>query len=339
MRLTNSFELKTGTLEELNSIITQPGFKGTIANLPAELYHKCAGISRSTLSDLEQSFAHFEERRRNPKKQTKDMIFGSAFHDFTMLPADFARNFCVELSKEDYPGLLETVDDIKAELTKRALPTNGKKKEDHIKTLLTAFPEAPIWDLIKQKHEAENAGKQIITQEEMSRIKVMSNNVHNHPTIRALKTGQVIYEQSFFWRDAETGLLCKCRPDVIFMTPNLFLPADFKTTDDASLKEFQRTIGNFEYHIQASSYLDGINEVLGLALENFLFIPVEKQAPHELALYALDGAAQEVGRQKYKKHLRTLAQYEPGGEKENGWKGYPTEIQNISIPAYLMIEA
>lgn len=332
--LANSFTLKTGTLEELNSIITQPGFKGTIANLPSHLYHTCAGVSRSTLTELDKSLSHYIERRKNPKRPTKDMIFGSAFHDFLMLPHEFEQNFAIEPSK-DIEGLLETVEDLKKALSDLGLPTNGKKKEDHIKNLLAGNPDAKIWDVIKDQFDAASVGKDIVSGDDFKKIKAMVAQVKKHPTIEALSSHTVIYEQSFFWRDLKSGLLCKCRPDVIFVTPNLILPGDWKTTDCAKLEAFQRTIGKHGYHIQAPFYLDGINEVLGMSLKNFMFIPVEKEAPHELALYALDEAAQDVGRAKYEKHLQTLSIFEAN---EATWLGYPKEIQNISVPSYLFYQ-
>lgn len=333
--LKNSFTLKTGTLEELNSIITQPDFKGTISNLPSWMYHQCAGVSRSTLTELDKSLSHYIEKKKNPRKATKDMNFGSGFHDYLMLPDEFAQNFAIEPDKKAIPDLLETVDDLKAALTELGLPTNGRKKDDHIKTLLAGNPSAQIWDVIQSKFEAECQGKIILTNEEFSRIKLMVKSVNNHPTLNALRSHEVIFEQSFFWRDPESGLLCKCRPDVIFITPNLFLPGDWKTTETASFESFQRTIGKFGYHIQAPYYLDGINLVLEMAVENFMFIPVEKEAPHELSLFAIDAAAQEVGRNKYKKHLQTLAAFEAN---LTPWLGYPKEIQNISVPSYMFYQ-
>ena len=423
MNLPNQFSLQTGSLEELNEIISRPGFKGTISNLPADVYHQCIGVSRSSINELHKSVSHYVELKNNPKAPNRDMIFGSAFHDYIMLPESFQSNYAFYPSR-DIEGLLDTSDDLKSHLSKfidtkelrrelglneakiieleNALPSStaelddqlaqlkpeefatkkdfaAKQKEikDQIKEIVSAKKEeinllkakiksikeninekesfakgtkeeliakirtvdttTPIWDEIIKRFESENEGKQILGQDELNRIMQMGAKVKSHPTLSALlnnKNNVVLIEQSFFWTD-DLGILRKCRPDILIISPQMVLPLDYKTTDDASVDAFQRSIAKFLYHFQAPYYIDGISEVLDRKVENFLFVPVEKKAPFEIALYALNEKAIDIGRKGVNELLLKLKHYqEKMSTNKDVWLGYPVEVQDITIPRW-----
>ena len=132
------------------------------------------------------------------------------------------------------------------------------------------------------RFEEANHGKIVITSEEMATLSLVQRAVFAHQgAARLLSTGDA--ELSAFWRDAETGLSCKCRPDWF----NGEAIVDLKTCLDASSGGFARSIANFGYDIQAAYYVDGIKAVTGMELP-FLFIAVEKEAPHAVAVYRAD---------------------------------------------------
>jgi exodeoxyribonuclease VIII len=137
-----------------------------------------------------------------------------------------------------------------------------------------------------------------------------------------------VTEHCYFWRDAETGLECKARPDYL-RADNIYI--DLKTTDDASHEEFSRSVAKWAYFRQAAFYTDGLKAATGRDLAGCVLIAVEKEPPYGVAVYVLDDTAIEFGRLKYKQALYTIAEC----RKRNEWPGYPTETQTIVLPGWM----
>ncbi len=134
-------------------------------------------------------------------------------------------------------------------------------------------------------------------------------------------------EESFFWQDPETGLACKCRPDYL-RTDRILL--DIKTTENASLEEFSRTLLKYNYHLSAAHYLDGVSAVTGQHCETFLIIACEKSAPYCVQVFEVDFGSIEKGRELC---ARSLQRYKNSKELPIP-RGYSTDIVPINIPAY-----
>src|SRR5512143_2033910 len=124
-----------------------------------------------------------------------------------------------------------------------------------------------------------------VTADEWDTCRHVRDAVHGHPTARALLSDGAA-EQSAWWLDPETGLLCKCRPD--WSRPGLLL--DLKTASDASPAGFFRALERYRYHVQAAYALDGWPQAGGGAVDQFLFVVVEKALPYAVALYELSSA-------------------------------------------------
>lgn len=177
-----------------------------------------------------------------------------------------------------------------------------------------------------EKFTIENHGKRILSHDEYQTIQAMLDSVYSHPTAgKLLDQGHA--EQSFFWTDPETQVECRCRPD--FQRDGKVI-VDLKTTEDASFRAFQKSIGNFRYDVQAAFYADGLSAVTGQTFDTFVLIAVEKKAPFAVAVYALDEASIECGRMKYKSDLSVFAEC----LKTNQWPGYPIEVQPMNLPSW-----
>lgn len=176
------------------------------------------------------------------------------------------------------------------------------------------------------RFEEANQGKALITSDEMDTLNRVRSAVHSHlGAAKLLRQGDA--ELSAFWTDANTGLSCKCRPDWF----NGEAIVDLKTCVDASNGGFSRSIANFGYDIQAAFYVDGIRAVTGMELP-FLFIAVEKEAPHAVAVYRADPEVIEVGRKKYRAALQLLKWC----QESESWPAYQPggEIELISLPRW-----
>lgn len=182
--------------------------------------------------------------------------------------------------------------------------------------------------------QSENAGKLLIDQDTHDQLFNMAESVHNHEAAHALLTGaEGKAELSAYWEDPETGLLLRCRPD-FFRADGIVV--DVKTTDDASLEEFSRSLTKWRYHVQSPFYLDGLGEAIRQSgapfrvPDTFVFLVVEKKPPYAVVCYVLDDEAMQIGRDEYRTDVNRLA----ACKALNEWPGYPTTIQSISVPVW-----
>ena len=178
--------------------------------------------------------------------------------------------------------------------------------------------------------QLHSAGKDLIKADDFRKIRDMKLAVMSHPFAGILLESGVS-ETSAFWIDKETGIKCKCRPDFIPMGDRRCL-VDLKSTTDASLKGFQRSVVNFGYYRQAAWYIDGVNEAGGLseddAVDSMVFIAVEKEAPYRVEVYVLSDAFVDVGRRE----CRRLLALEKKCRDENNWPS----VTEIDVPAWLV---
>lgn len=138
------------------------------------------------------------------------------------------------------------------------------------------------------REESRAAGKIPLLTKDWEQVKAMRDAVMVHPLARAAFTGHRA-EASVFWE--EDGLALKCRPDA--WKPGLLV--DLKTAASADPREFGRTAYNFGYHQSAAHYTDGVHAATGETLP-FIFVLVEKTAPHLVSVVQLDDEALEAGR-------------------------------------------
>lgn len=178
----------------------------------------------------------------------------------------------------------------------------------------------------------ENAGAEIVTADEGEMLNGMAASIKAHPAASALLAGAGTAEGSCFWFDERSGELCRCRPD--FYREDLGIVVDLKSTEDASPKEFARSIANYRYHMQSAFYQDGVEAATGDFIKGFVFVAVEKRPPYAVAVYQLDMQGVEAGRVEYKRLLLDLADCKAAKK----FPGYSDRIETISMPAWSIKE-
>lgn len=176
-----------------------------------------------------------------------------------------------------------------------------------------------------EKFMIENADKIVMSNDLYHQAFGMIGSVTAHPTAAAiLKKNH--NELSFFGEI--DGVKVRCRPDIL---RDGRLLADLKTTDDASFRAFQRSVGNFKYHRQAAFYCDVITQITGETYDTFTIIAVEKSPPYAVQVFVLDEASIEKGREEYRRGLAVYREC----LLTNKWPSYPIEAVPMSIPSWL----
>lgn len=196
------------------------------------------------------------------------------------------------------------------------------------KRVFVALPESAkgtsnAAKLVKSAFYLEHEGKIILSADDAAKVEAMAESVLNHSGARAILDLGGESELPIFWE--ENGLTMKGKIDRV----NPLGVIDVKTTKDASLAEFAKSVYNFGYHVQAAHYLAGA-AANGLPCDDFIIIAVENEAPYCTALRKIDHVSITEGEQERQeliaKYLKCV--------KENHWPGYNDEIETVSIPKW-----
>jgi len=175
----------------------------------------------------------------------------------------------------------------------------------------------------------ESEGKVVLTPAQYQLASEMQSGVLKCEDARLALRKKTDAELTLIWIDEETGVLCKARIDAYCAGPKLGL--DLKSTRDASLAEFERSILSYGYHRQGALYLDGAR-ACGLEMNEFLFIAVEKEPPYLAACYRLREDAIQIGRQENRELLARYAEC----RKTQVWPGYSDRVQDVSLPEWFL---
>lgn len=269
---------------------TLPGVKKEylgMVDITNEQYHSSAGISRSGIVEFRDCPKKYWHRYLNPnykpKESTKEMIFGTAFHSLILEPAKFETDYF---------------------------------KFEKIDRRTSAGKEA-YQDMLNR-----SAGKLILDSDDLDTLEGMKQSLMADAEAKELITG-AYYEKSIYWVDEDTGLLCKCRPDILH---NGFV-VDLKTTKSAAFRSFNYDFYDSGYHIQLAMISLGLAS-LGIDMRNFLDLAVEKIAPFCHAIFPIDDEVIDYGIQEFKYNLISIKQC----MEKNIWPSYPTT--NISLPRW-----
>lgn len=270
---------------------------GLYSTLTNDEYHSTVGISKSGLDLIARSPQHYWHAylnpNRTPREETPAMRLGTAIHAAVLEPDAF---------QADY------------------LPAPKLDRR-------TKEGKAMYADL---QAMAEDRNMELLDADEYEACLRIADQVRQHPAAKVLfSVGHP--EQSAFWTDDETGVLCKARPD--WLMPSAIL--DVKSTEDASLSGFQKTVVKWRYHVQAAWYLDGLHQATGIRPQAFIFAVFEKNPPYAAGFYFADNDMIDLGRREYRKLLRIYAEC----LHTDRWPGYSNEILPVSLPAWVLSAA
>lgn len=181
--------------------------------------------------------------------------------------------------------------------------------------------------------DLKSRGKRAISPDELESAEGMARSVASHEKAGPLLQGGEA-EPSIFWRDPQTGVLCKCRPDYLRLKDGVVV--DLKTVGprmgqskaDLSEKALMSAIHNFKYHWQSGWYLDGVNTLLPTPTTMFAHIFVGTTKPYHVQVGVLNDASLEKARFDYRPILEHYAEC----LRADHWPAYPPEILALAVP-------
>ena len=262
-------------------MITEPGW---VSGMPLEIYHSagvCDGPAVSS-SDLRTCWSkspkHMwakwaENPEREEKKETDSMLLGGCTHYLLLGEDNFKTKYIAQ--PEEYPDR-----------------KTGELKKWHMGA-----------EFCKQWHaKHEGLGYNIVPVKMLDAIVNIAKSVALEPLVQAdLLKGHV--ETSGFFKDRETGLWIKVRPDVIPAADDTFV--DLKTTADVTTPAIMSTIRSYGYHQQGALIWEAC-EALDQPFATFVLLFVETANPYCARVVELPEEDLSFGRQQNRDGLRKI---------------------------------
>lgn len=256
-------------------------------------YHAHPALSRSRLWLLHDSPQKFKYAIEHPEEPTPAFRLGAAFHKLALEPETFDEEYI------PYPGY------------------DRRTKEG--KQMYAEFLE-------------EAHGRTILTYDEMETIMGMVKSLMANPTAKVLLE-KGIKEHSIFWKDKDTGVDLKCRPDIFIPDDGLKVIVDLKSTTSADTKNFTNECLRYGYDVQSAWYEEGVRtEYPGEYA--FIYIAVEKTPPFAVNVMEMDKLMIDYGYIRFRELLDTYVEC----QKSGNWYGYmgsENNMNKIELPAWV----
>ncbi len=284
------------------------GRPGLYPDIPIDYYHSrdvCDGVSISSSglrTIFSESPAHYWVRSpynkdRIEEEPSREMIIGRAMHHLTMGEPYFA---------EVFRKAPDMVPDSKNNLVEWSLRTNWAKE----------------WMDARRRE-----GKVVIFPKEVEQIQGMARALGAHPLVQAGAFDGYV-EHSGFWRDRETGVWLRIRPDVVPSASNDLV--DLKTTSSVQWNDLQRTIADLGYIQQFALMREGFRH-LGFPIASATMVFVERKPPHCVRIVSLKSEDLDRGERMNRHALRAFVRCFKSGHWP-GPGGVRRDAEEIFLP-------
>lgn len=272
-------------------------------------YHALTAFSNTDLKLVARSPAHYYAARLDPDREPE-----------VVTPAKLAGRIlhCAILEPEAFDSKFVTVP---ADAPKKPSITQRNAKNPSENTVRAIL----YWD----EFEEQYGDRQIITNEDWTKYQRIADSVRSHPELRGFMAGAQI-EQTFIAHDEETGVLKRCRADVVNTIDSYKVGIDFKSAEDARKGPFERACYNYGYFHQDAFYRDTIEQSGYGKLDLFLFAVFEKEPPYAVKLYEATPEAVSRARGQYRASLRIAAEC----VANNQWPAYDADVEIVDYPAW-----
>lgn len=254
----------------------------TTKNEPAAAYHAAKGVSRGKLWDFRKR-RQFATMPPGESEQSDSMRLGSLVHSMIENGGHPSSSFAIV--PDEFTTASGTLSKSKAAvkwISENAMNCETVATESELLKATTIYQELALL-------------------------------LYEMPLERA------IHEQSIYWDDSETGLLCKCRPDILIIGPDEVLCIDIKTTKASDPHAFTLACETYGYHMQQAHYEAGIVAAYEKPV-TWLFAVCETVEPYAAAFYQIDNEQSEAARVQWRCVLTDYANAKRDNDFVNPWQ-------------------
>lgn len=169
------------------------------------------------------------------------------------------------------------------------------------------------------RDQQEICGLQVLKAADFKIVEAMAAAQKSSPEVaRAFSDGSP--ELSLIWKDDETGIWLKARPDWLPTLPDFRFTCEYKTCVSIHHVKLSYDVFKYGYEMQAAMALDGIAAVLKIRPFGIAHVVQEKTPPYLAELRCFNADQIQWGRRQYRKALRIFAHC----LERNEWPGYTT---------------
>lgn len=287
-----------------------PTTRGIFPGLAIGAYHSGPGVSNTMLSAMAECprycYAMHIDPQRPPRQPREWMLTGPLAHCAVLEPHAMESRYVV------------VPDEAPRRPTKAQL--NAKKPSPD------SMAAMDWWASFNSTTE----GREVVSAEQYSAVQSQLAAVLAVPELVALlSAGEA--EQSAYWTDKDTGLLCRCRPDWVHEDDaDSVTILDLKTAADVSPDGFSKSLGRLGYHRQAAFYSAGYAKASGKRVNAFIFGAVSKAYPFIAQAYILTPEDMAQGAEEVS-DLLTLYK---SCRESNNWPAYGDGFVQVAMPAW-----
>lgn len=265
-------------------------FENGVYTIPIEGYHRSEGYSRSAIMTAKTSLYHFWYKHLSG-------LYQSPGKSPEFIIGDALHTWALE------PNLWEERFIV--------MPTCDRRTKAG-KAIYAEFEEM-----------IEGQDLQVISDGDFLKVDSMARIIRQEGSLAESLIADAEIEESIFFTHKLTGLQCKVRPDIW----NHSIVGDLKTCKDASYRSFQSSSVKYGYFLQAAM-IDAALDSIGIDMEKFVFIAIEKEAPYAMGLYLVEEDALQYGRDLFDNLMIKIAH----AVEHDEWPGYG--LQSLYAPAY-----
>jgi hypothetical protein len=240
-----------------------------IPGLPFDEYLQLDLMSKSLLVEMEHSPGHLQWRRKNPKEQSPEMLFGSAVDCYIF----------------DGPEVFDSLYVCRPDgLDLRTKAGKAWAKEHAGREIVPAAVRTcaeAVWGHREASGSLRGGSSQ--------------------PTVIWQHVDPDVGETGIWLRGRPDYYIVDSTGEHILV--------DLKTTKSADPQDFGKQAYNMRYHWQAAMYCDGIATVTDSACDAFFFIVAERDPPHRVEVYETPLSILEQGRDEYRAALRAYKRF------------------------------
>lgn len=285
---------------------------GVVEGLSNAEYHAIPALSASGLKSLSRSplhfWAEFLDAEREPRKETDSMMLGTAIHSLVLEPDAFLERYTI----------------LPADAPKRPTSAQLEAKKPAEATLV----QIAWWDEFNRQAQ----GKIVLSVEQARKVQAVADRVKSSDAASTIfEKGQA--ELSFFWKDPETDVYCKCRPDWLTIEEEQAtgIMVDLKSTVDAGPNGFRREMSKFDYGLQAAWYLKGYREIFKREPTAFVFAAFETTRPFACGFYTPSKRMLDHSNAR----IATLKNTYVECLEHDEWPGYAEQILSIDLAPWI----
>jgi len=177
------------------------------------------------------------------------------------------------------------------------------------------------------KDAAKECDGILLPADEYYAIQGIVASLRNHPAASKALFGPEGFNEATY---ISGGL--KCRADRVTRAGAL---VDLKTTQDASMPAFQKSVVNFNYHIQAAFYMRVVEMATGHKPVAFVFVAVEKTPPYACQVFYASHLMLSEGEKRVDDLLGQLEEMRQKYDK-SPWPAYSDTPVSLELPRWAL---